>query len=279
MSTDTIENNSFIRMEIPFFQTPNSIFDLEFNVIEVTKEERIERKLKAHEKLVYIYLCRCANNNQGQAFPSYNKIAKTCCISRRSAINAIDVLKENKLIYKKIRLKKDSEIQDTNQYFISNFTSESHALPSAPVAPTPVHDMHPRSAPDAPKKELYKKNYIKKDIYSLVINYLNQKAGTNYRATTKKTMNLINVRIGEKFTEEDFYKVIDNKISEWKGTDFEKYLRPETLFGTKFENYLNQKVGAKGGGFRKNTESENKYEGFKPQDPKTTGDIDPTDLI
>lgn len=257
MSTDTIENNSFIRMEIPFFQTPNAIFDVDINVTEVTKEERIERKLKAHEKLVYIYLCRCANNNQGQAFPSYNKIAKTCCISRRSAINAIDVLKQNKLIYKKIRLKKGSEIQDTNQYFISNFTGESHALPSAPVAPTPVHDMHPRSAPVAPKKELYKKNYIKKDIYSLVINYLNQKAGTNYRATTKKTINLINARLGEDFKEEDFYKVIDNKVSEWKGTDFEKYLRPETLFGAKFENYLNQKVkaGGKSGSFREDNEN------------------------
>ena len=34
--------------------------------------------------------------------------------------------------------------------------------------------------------------------------------------------------------------MIDSKSREWLGTDFEKYLRPATLFGTKFENYLNE---------------------------------------
>jgi len=40
---------------------------------------------------------------------------------------------------------------------------------------------------------------------------------------------------------EDFQTVISKKCAEWKGTDMEKYLRPETLFGTKFESYLNAK--------------------------------------
>ncbi|MGL5085587.1 MAG: conserved phage C-terminal domain-containing protein, partial [Clostridium sp.] len=62
---------------------------------------------------------------------------------------------------------------------------------------------------------------------------------------TIKTQGLIKARIAEGFTEEEFIKVIDNKVSEWVGTEYEKYLRPETLFGTKFESYLNQKVTAK----------------------------------
>jgi hypothetical protein len=37
--------------------------------------------------------------------------------------------------------------------------------------------------------------------------------------------------------------VIDNKVSEWKNTEMAKFIRPETLFGTKFESYLNQKKG------------------------------------
>jgi hypothetical protein len=37
--------------------------------------------------------------------------------------------------------------------------------------------------------------------------------------------------------------VIDNKVIEWKGSEMAKYIRPETLFGTKFESYLNQKKG------------------------------------
>lgn len=82
---------------------------------------------------------------------------------------------------------------------------------------------------------------IDNKIYSPVIDYLNEKCNTKYRTTTKKTKDLINARTNEGFTLEDFTKVIDNKSAEWLGTEFEKFLRPETLFGTKFESYLNQK--------------------------------------
>ena len=44
------------------------------------------------------------------------------------------------------------------------------------------------------------------------------------------------------FTVEDFKTVIDKKSLEWMGTEREKYLRPQTLFGTKFESYLNQNI-------------------------------------
>ena len=85
-----------------------------------------------------------------------------------------------------------------------------------------------------------KKENNNNNIYSLVIDYLNKKASTNYRATTKNTQSFINARVKEGYTVEDFKKVIDSKSREWLGTDFEKYLRPATLFGTKFENYLNE---------------------------------------
>ena len=74
-----------------------------------------------------------------------------------------------------------------------------------------------------------------------IINYLNLKANTHYRHNIKKTQSLISARFNENFTLDDFKRVIDNKVSEWKNTEMEKYLRPETLFGTKFESYLNQK--------------------------------------
>ena len=58
----------------------------------------------------------------------------------------------------------------------------------------------------------------------------------------------------EGFTIEDFKKVIDSKSGEWLNTDFEKYLRPATLFGGKFENYLNEanKKAPVGAGTKKN---------------------------
>ena len=85
------------------------------------------------------------------------------------------------------------------------------------------------------------KNEKNKDIVA----YLNQKADKEFKHTTKKTQSFINARLEEGFTVDDFKKVIDIKCSEWKNSDMNKYLRPETLFSTKFESYLNQDISYK----------------------------------
>ena len=85
-------------------------------------------------------------------------------------------------------------------------------------------------------------NTIDNNIYSQIIDYLNEKANRNYRSNIPKNQRLIQARIKENFTVEDFKKVIDIKVQEWgKNEKMNKYLRPETLFGTKFESYLNEK--------------------------------------
>ena len=76
-----------------------------------------------------------------------------------------------------------------------------------------------------------------------IVDYLNKSAGTNYRASSKKTRELIKARINEGYTLEDFKVVIEKKTRDWINDNKMKgYLRPETLFGTKFEGYLNQPV-------------------------------------
>ena len=83
--------------------------------------------------------------------------------------------------------------------------------------------------------------------YLPIVSYLNQKAGTNYRPTTPKTKTAIKARLSEGFTVDDFKIVIDKKCAEWVGNEkMERYLRPETLFGTKFEGYLNAKITNRG---------------------------------
>lgn len=77
---------------------------------------------------------------------------------------------------------------------------------------------------------------------TLIVDFLNMNAGTAYKPSTAKTKALINARMNEGFTIDDFKTVITKKCSEWLNSDMEKYLRPETLFGTKFEGYLNQSV-------------------------------------
>ena len=78
-----------------------------------------------------------------------------------------------------------------------------------------------------------------------IIEYLNIKSNSHYKYSTDKTQTLIKARIKDGFTLDDFKIVIDKKCEEWLGTDFEKFLRPETLFSNKFEGYLNQKITAK----------------------------------
>ncbi len=73
-----------------------------------------------------------------------------------------------------------------------------------------------------------------------IIEYLNLKTGKNFRSSTKITIRLIKARISEGFTVEDFKTVIDNMKYKWTGTKFQQYLVPTTLFGNKFETYLNQ---------------------------------------
>ena len=75
----------------------------------------------------------------------------------------------------------------------------------------------------------------------IIIDYLDSATSSNYRYQSKATQRLIKARLNDGFTVDDFKAVIDKKTKEWKGTEMEKYLRPETLFGTKFESYLNQK--------------------------------------
>jgi len=114
---ENIEHMFLEKLETNYFQTSNYIFDFVFEVTaikrKITKSYygkgkhkyeniKIKRDLSCNEKLVFIYLCRCANNNNA-AFPSYNTIASNCGISRDSVRLSLDVLANNKFILKKNR--------------------------------------------------------------------------------------------------------------------------------------------------------------------------------
>lgn len=82
------------------------------------------------------------------------------------------------------------------------------------------------------------KNYEQR----IPIAYLNQKLGKNYKYVDKNTK-LVKARLAEGYTLDDFKTVVDKKAAEWlNDQNMAKYLRPETLFGTKFDGYLNQPV-------------------------------------
>lgn len=74
-----------------------------------------------------------------------------------------------------------------------------------------------------------------------IVDYLNKACNTSFKASTKTTSAHISARLKEGFTLEDFKAVIDHKKEQWY-TDpkMSPYLRPQTLFGTKFESYLQE---------------------------------------
>ena len=75
-----------------------------------------------------------------------------------------------------------------------------------------------------------------------IIDYLNEQAGKRFRPINGNTK-WIDARLKEGYVLEDFKKVVDIKTLKWKGTkEHDQHLRPETLFGNKFDSYLNEKM-------------------------------------
>lgn len=76
-----------------------------------------------------------------------------------------------------------------------------------------------------------------------VVNHLNRRAGTQYKPTTANTRKLVKARLKEGFTVEDMKLVIDKKCADWlNNPEMARFLRPNTLFGNKFEGYLNART-------------------------------------
>ena len=123
------------------------------------------------------------------------------------------------------------------QSFTTSTTSDS------PDAPLVVDEVNAN-------KEVSKRNNKKKDSlsgkpddvpYDEVIDYLNEKTGKHYRSKAAATRKLIKARFADGYTLDDFRHVIDVKVSQWLGTEQDKFLRPETLFRPgHFESYLNE---------------------------------------
>lgn len=72
-----------------------------------------------------------------------------------------------------------------------------------------------------------------------IVEYLNEKTGCSYKASTADTQKRIKARLREHFSVDDFKEVIDDRVAEWENNpSMKEYLRPYTLFSSKFESYL-----------------------------------------
>ncbi|WP_294742104.1 conserved phage C-terminal domain-containing protein [uncultured Exiguobacterium sp.] len=129
---------------------------------------------------------------------------------------------------------------------------------SGQIEPTITLSLPERSSETSSKTIVEQDSTLAHDI----IDYLNMKASKKYKATSKTARRHINARIKDGFTLDDFKQVIDNKIRDWThDPKMSKFIRPETLFGTKFESYLNESPSS---GKTNSTGVPNRWQDFKP---------------
>lgn len=135
-------------------------------------------------------------------------------------------LKDKQTELRKERAKKGAEARWSSNAKASDKQSKSNAKAML---------KHSKSTAEAEPEDKPKIDY------KVIVDYLNEKTGKSFRASSKKTKDLINARVNEGYKLEDFKKVIDNKTTQWLDSEKMKgFLRPETLFSNKFEGYLNE---------------------------------------
>jgi len=141
-------------------------------------------------------------------------------------------------------IKNYSLVKKRNEIIINYIGNEIVA--ELQVVEKPVREKKPRQPQVKPMSN--------DDLIVEIIDFLNECTGKSYKATSKVATININARLKEGYTKDDFIKVISIKATKWLNTKFEDYLTPNTLFGNKFESYLNEKINTE------KTKQENAYE-------------------
>ena len=197
------------------------------NYIVIQGWMRNELNLKGNELMVYALIYGFSQDDESEFTGSINYIADWIGSTRQTVHNVLNSLCEKELLHKKEEYR--------NGVKFCSYKSFIH--------PVKKFDGVVKKFDRGGQKIRHNNidDNTKKNIESIV-NYLNKKAGTKYRSTTDTTRSVIKARLNEKFTVDDFMTVIDKKVEQWKGTKMEEYLRPQTLFGSKFESYLNQTI-------------------------------------
>ena len=200
----------------------------------------------------YIYTFQ---NLTGSVFPSNKTIAKRFKKTPSTVQHALSDLYKKGVLRSEVKYKEDSKEIDKRYLFVINPMAENGHTPTQNNAIPPSNKMPDPMAENCQDNRLFNKStnrLVNKDIlsssdepdrtpYKDVVDCLNEMTGTKYRPTAKATQRLIKARFNDGFTLDDFKQVIKTKSDEWKNDpSMVKYLRPETLFGTKFESYLNQ---------------------------------------
>ncbi len=199
----------------------------DFKGVWIPKSIWLDKRLNALDKVILTEIDSLDQGERG-CYASNKHIADFCQCSERKVSDSIS----NLIKFGYVRVQNFDGRQRELRSRLAEFTKQTSKICEADKQN--LRESNTSSKPDTNTDIKY------------IVEYLNEKTGKSFKANTSATQKHIKARLAEGFTVEDFKKVIDNQCAKWKGNNWDQYLRPSTLFGTKFENYLNSGVKTNG---------------------------------
>lgn len=206
----------------------------------IPKKVMRDKNISVEAKSIYSYLCSYSGNGS-TAFPSVSLICSDLGIGK------------NRFYKHRKELTDYGYVEITNRKDGTKYISNIYKLPLNPCIQFEDMKNEDIQFEDMRNEDTNKNNFTNNNFnknnsngqdeqipYKKIIDYLNEQAGKKFKVT-EKWKTLIRARWNEGQTYDDFIKVIDTKVQQWSGdATMDKYLRPVTLFGNKFDDYLNE---------------------------------------
>lgn len=191
-------------------------------------------QLKGNELIVYATIFGFTQDGEHWFYGTKGYLAEWCGATKGTVGNCLKSLTKKGLLERREKIQQG---QVRIEYRATKFVIHPHKncdTPHTNFAPINNIEIQPSEQP--------KENIP----FSEIIDYLNERAGTRYRPTAKKAREYISARWSEGYTLDNFKRVIDNMCARWKGTEWEQYLQPSTLFApSHFDEYLNKPTKTK----------------------------------
>lgn len=196
-------------------------------------------KLSGNELIIFAIIYGFSQIEGHKFTGSLGYLAEWINSSKQTCINNLKSLQEKKYI-----IKKEKEINGLKfcEYAVNLNTIQKFLIPIQKSLINNIDnniDILDNNKLLSNSRELEEDIQLKENI-KCIIDYLNESINSKYKYDSKETIKLIKARFKEGYVLDNFYDVIDKKVKEWFNTEMQQYLRPSTLFGNKFEQYLNQ---------------------------------------
>jgi len=191
------------------------------------------------DKYIQVWLYLFAHIQKGNVF-HVQDILWNCQISR---VRLYDILKRGVVLFKENKIEVIIVRKNkTDGYFKLEVKQLSQTETKEEIKQEVKQEKQTKKASALQNEIAIAQRDTRKEVTNIIITHLNTVTNKQYRSDTDKTIKLIGAKLQEGYNIDQMKYVIDVKASQWLNSDMEKYLRPETLFGNKFENYLNEQI-------------------------------------